>query len=68
MAGTPNNNYILDAYAFGTAGESLTAGEVPEPGSLGRLARGGAGLLGWRQGRAAARVAARSADDASPVA
>jgi hypothetical protein len=58
MAGSPGNNLTLDEYAFGTAGESLYAGEVPEPGSLGLLAVGGAGLLAWRQRRARAKVAA----------
>ncbi len=49
-----NNTFTLNSYAYTTAGELLTAGEVPEPGSLALLAAGGAGLLAWRQRRARA--------------
>lgn len=61
VSGEPDNAFTLDEYAFGTAGEQLTAGQiveaVPEPGSLALLAVGGAGLLAWRQRRATARDA-----------
>ena len=49
VSGQPVNSFTLDEYAYDTAGESLTAGQVPEPGSLAWLALGGAGLLAWRQ-------------------
>ena len=54
VSGQPNDTFTLDEYAYGTAGESLTAGQttVPEPGSLALLAVGGAGLLAWRKRRA----------------
>ena len=45
------NTFTLNSYAYSTAGEQLTAGQVPEPGSLALLAVGGAGLLAWRQRR-----------------
>lgn len=48
------NTFTLNSYAYTTDGEALTAGEVPEPGSLALLAVGGAGLLAWRQRRAKA--------------
>jgi hypothetical protein len=36
-------------YAFGGPGDEIVAGQVPEPGSLGLLATGAAGLLLWRR-------------------
>lgn len=52
MDGPDDNGYTLMDYAYGGAGEDITAGQVPEPGSLGLLATGGIGLLLWRKRRA----------------
>lgn len=54
MNGAPGNTFTLVDYAFGDVGDSVTAGQVPEPGSLGLLALGGLGLLAWRKKRAKA--------------
>ena len=61
MAGRPGTGgtYVLDDYAFGSPGEAITAGQTPEPASLGLLAIGGVGVLAMcrarkRQGRSAA--------------
>lgn len=59
VAGVPDNSFTLNSYAYSTAGEAITAGQiaVPEPGSLALLAVGGAGLLAWRQRRAKSAAA-----------
>lgn len=49
---TPGNSFTLVDYAWGDVGSPITAGQVPEPGSLGLLAIGAAGLLAWRKRRA----------------
>ncbi len=49
-AGAANSFTLID-YAFGDVGDSIVAGQIPEPGSLGLLALGGIGLLVWRKRR-----------------
>src|SRR4051812_24585321 len=56
MNGAPDNGFTLIDYAWGDVGTPIRAGQtaIPEPGSLGLLAVGAAGLLVWRKRRAAA--------------
>ncbi len=58
-AGAANSFTLID-YAYGDVGDSIVAGQVPEPGSLGLLALGGVGLLAWRKRRTNAAKAATS--------
>jgi hypothetical protein len=51
MSGNPENSYTIAQWAYGMPGEPITVGAVPEPGCLGLLAFGGAGLLAWRRRR-----------------
>lgn len=55
-SGTPENEFIVVDYAWADAGTAIQTGQtaVPEPGSLGLLAVGAAGLLLWRKSRAKA--------------
>jgi hypothetical protein len=48
----PGNGFTLIDYAWGDVGTAITAGQIPEPSSLGLLAVGAAGLLAWRKRRA----------------
>lgn len=52
MDGAPENGFTIVDYAWGDTGTPITAGQVPEPASLGLLAVGAAGLLVWRKRRA----------------
>lgn len=57
MEGAPGNGFTLVDYAWGDTGTAIMAGQtaVPEPGSLGLLAIGAAGLLFWRKQRSKAQ-------------
>ncbi|MGI9518648.1 MAG: PEP-CTERM sorting domain-containing protein [Pirellulaceae bacterium] len=52
------NDFRIVDYAYADPNQSLKVGEIPEPGSLGLLAIGAAGLLTWRRQRKSARSAA----------
>lgn len=55
MDGAPGNSFTLVDYAWADVGTPIMTGQiaVPEPGSLGLLAVGAAGLVAWRRRRAA---------------
>ncbi|MGI9518647.1 MAG: PEP-CTERM sorting domain-containing protein [Pirellulaceae bacterium] len=52
--GVSFNDFVVVDYAYADPGVSLRVGQIPEPGSLGLLATGAAGLLTWRRKRKAA--------------
>ena len=58
--GLPKNRFVVVDYAWGDPGDAIQTGQkhgpnqsgnIPEKGSLGLLAVGGAGLLAWRRKR-----------------
>ena len=51
MGGAPLNSFTIVDFAFAGPNEPITAGQVPEPGSLGLLALGAGGLATWRRRR-----------------
>lgn len=51
MDGAPYNGYTIVDYAYRDVDDFLRVGKVPEPGSLGLLAVGAAGLLAARAAR-----------------
>ena len=60
MTGRPENGFALLDYAYADVGEPIRAGQTssaeqaPDQGSLGWLALGAAGLLAWRKSRSRA--------------
>jgi MYXO-CTERM domain-containing protein len=70
MGRFPSRPFTVVDYAWGDPGESIVAGQtssvksesdtVPQSGSLGLLALGGAGLLAWRKRRTRVDAAFRS--------
>ncbi|MGI9518649.1 MAG: PEP-CTERM sorting domain-containing protein, partial [Pirellulaceae bacterium] len=56
--GNAFNDFMIEDYAYADPNQSLRVGEIPEPGSLGLLATGAAGLLTWRRKRKPAHSAA----------
>jgi len=53
-SGAPLNSFTLNDFAWADVGQSIVTGQIPEPGSLGLLALGAAGLVAWRKQRAKA--------------
>jgi hypothetical protein len=51
ISGAPVNTFRLTQYAFAGPGESLNAGQIPEPSSMAFLALGAAGIATWRRRR-----------------
>jgi hypothetical protein len=51
MSGAPVNSFEIIDYAYGDVGQVIKAGQTPEPGSLGLLAAGAAGLAITRRRR-----------------
>jgi hypothetical protein len=49
MTGAPLNAFTIVDFAYAGAGETIKAGQMPEPGSLGLLALGAGGLATWRR-------------------
>lgn len=49
MNGPQLNSFTLVDYAYADPGESISFGQVPEPGALGVLSLGAVGLLAWRK-------------------
>lgn len=53
LVGAPDNRAEFVRYAYGAAGDSVSVGQVPAPGSIAALALGAAGLGGFRRRRSA---------------
>ncbi|MEM7457783.1 MAG: PEP-CTERM sorting domain-containing protein [Planctomycetota bacterium] len=51
MDGPQMNSFTLIDYAYADPGESISFGQIPEPGSMGMLALGAFGLIVWRRSR-----------------